>query len=111
MGGHTFWIRNSDKFLMIDDTIQAVPNDSDGGTGTFSAAGATGSIFYDFGPGGYGEILWVAQSAAAVNSKRSIAFTGDGGFTWTTKDGNWSTIFGAYAGGISAMIRTSHVTG
>jgi hypothetical protein len=107
--GHTFWIRDSDKFLMIDNAIQAVPNDTDGGVGTFSIGpGATGAAWYAFGPAGYSEILWVASSAAISNSKRSIAYTSNGGVTWETRDGNWAAVFGAWEGGINAMIRTAH---
>jgi hypothetical protein len=110
MDSHTFWIRAADKFLMIDAIVQAVPNDTDGGTGTFSVGpGATGAYFYAFGVGGYGEILWVASSGAGSNSKRSIAFTSDGGVTWETRDGDWAAVFGAWEAGINNMIRTSHV--
>lgn len=110
IGGSTFWIRNSDKFLMKDGAVQAVPNDTDGGTGTFSVGpGATGAIYYAFGAGGLGEILWTASSAAAANSKRSIAYTSNGGVTWESRDGNWAAVFGAWEGGTFTMIRTSQV--
>lgn len=109
-GGNTFWIRNADGFLMINAAVQAVPNDTDGGTGTFSVGpAAAGSRFYAFGSGGYTEILWTARTAAASNSKRSIAYTSDGGVTWETRDGNWAAVFGAWEGGLNSMIRASFI--
>jgi hypothetical protein len=109
VGGHTFWIRDSDRFLMKDNIVQAVPNDTDGGVGTFAVGpGATGAAWFAFGPAGYAEILWAASSAAVANSKRSIAYTSNGGVVWETRDGNWAAVFGAWEGGINAMIRTAH---
>lgn len=107
--GSTFWIRAADGFLMANDSVQAVPDDTDGGYGVFSANGATISYFYAFGEGGGSEILLVAQSSAALNTKCSITYTEDGGTTWVNKDGDWATVFGAWEGGLNAMIRTTFV--
>lgn len=89
---HQFWTRSTDDYLMQDGIVQAIPNDVGADAGVFSTSGATGAA-YDF-VYSYGQIMWVASTAAVNNSKRSIAYTENGGTLWLTKDGDWATAMG-----------------
>lgn len=98
--GHYFWLLNSDLSLMQDAaTVQAIPNTVGPTTGVFSAANAL--------PGGYGciqtygEIVWAAHTAAALNSIRNLAMTLNGGVLWQSIDGDWATAIAPYDGGRS----------
>jgi hypothetical protein len=100
LGGHYFWTRSTDYALMIDGIVQAIPSDSGGTLGVFSASGATGGGYMCVDS--YGHLAWVAYTNGAVNTKRSIGYTEDGGGTWQTKDGDWASKLGEFAGGVSA---------
>lgn len=91
---HIFYISNVTGNLMIDGAVQAIPNDSGGTSGVFSTGGAGGAGFMCVN--GYGEIIWVASSDHTINSKGSIAFTNNGGVTWSIKDGDWVDFSGWY---------------
>ena len=87
--------------LMLNNIVQAIPNTVGADAGVFGNLGgsAVGGayIFVDT----VGHIAWVAHTNNTLNPKRNIAYTEDGGVTWETKDGDWATAIGAWAGGLT----------
>jgi len=108
--GVVYWARNADGYLMQDGIVLAIPNNIPGTDGIFSTSGATG--------GGYTtvntptEVIWIARTAKAQNSKRNIAYTADGGVDgWWTKDGDWETKIGAWIASFNVpMVKYVEVT-
>jgi PKD repeat protein len=92
--GATLWTDYTDQYLMTDGPVEvARPNGVDP-VGAFSTASASGGSYVYVNDTSH--IIWIARTASATNSKRSIAYTVDGGVNWLTKDGD----FGVYNGGI-----------
>lgn len=105
--GYTFWTRydglpGNPGDLMIDGAVQAIPNDAGGVDGVFSTADAVGGAYICIDT--YGHIAWVAHSDHTLNSRRSIAYTEDGGITWQTKDGDFAAVIGDWSGGTAESV-------
>jgi hypothetical protein len=78
--------------------VQALSNTAGGVTGVFGTGASKGGAYCNVNT--YAHIIWVAQSTHANNPRMCIGYTEDGGFAWTSKEGNWTTAMGlAYDGG------------